>query len=366
MRRLLLPGLLLFCTLLGAGLIVPWRARLLYGLPSPRLSPLQRWLYSARLLWHDGLLTDPLSDSSLSIPFVISPGESIASIAARLEEHGLIRSATAFRDYLVYRGLDTTLRAGRYHLSASESAIEIAHAFQSPEPSQAILVIWPGWRLEEIAAALPASGLILNPDEFLAQAKQPGGSWPDLSFAASIEGFFFPDTYTLDRTTPADRLIALALENFTRHLTPEIRRGFEQQGLTLYQAVTLASIVERETVHAEEAPLIAAVYLNRLRLGMPLQADPTVQYALGWDGKSWWKAPLTPADLQIASPYNTYLHPGLPPGPIANPGLNALQAVANPASTEALFFRRRCDESGYHVFTRTYEEHLRNDCTDRR
>lgn len=362
MRRLLVSGLLPLLLLgLGAGLFIPWRARALYGEPSPRLSPLQRWVYSARLLWHDGLLTGH-AESAQPITFTIQEGESVTSITTRMEKYGLIPSAAALRDYLVYRGLDTTLRAGRYRFRGTESAIEIAHALQSPQPGKAILVVLPGWRLEEIAATLPTSGLNLTPDEFLAQAKQPSGSLPDLSRAASIEGFFFPDTYTLERDTPAALLIEIALRNFEHHITPEMRQGFEKQGLSLYEAVTLASIVERETVHAEETLFIAAVYLNRLRAGMPLQADPTVQYALGWDGQAWWKVPLTPADLQVSSPYNTYLYPGLPPGPIANPGLNALQAIAAPASTDALFFRMRCDNSGYHIFARTYDEHLRNSC----
>ncbi|MEJ5240335.1 MAG: endolytic transglycosylase MltG [Anaerolineales bacterium] len=354
--------LLLFILVLGAGLFIPRRAQALYGPPSPRLSPLQRWLYSARLLWHDGLLTTAQSRAPTSISFTIRPGESIPSIAARLEEQGLISSAAALRDYLVYSGLDTDVRAGNYRLNANQSILEIARALQFPHPDKAVLVVWPGWRLEEIAAALPTSGLNLDPNTFLAQARQPLGSLPDLERAASLEGFFYPDTYTLDRETTATGLIQIALRNFERHLTPEIRAGFQAQGLNLYEAVTLASIVQRETVHEEEAPLIAAVFLNRLRLGMPLQADPTVQYAIGWDGQSWWKTPLLPNDLQTPSPYNTYLHPGLPPGPIANPGLAALQAVANPAETDHLFFRLRCDRSGYHEFARTYEEHLRNAC----
>ncbi len=363
LRRFSLGLLLLLLILaLGAGLFVPLRAQALYGPPSLRLSPLQRWLYSARLLWHNGLLTAAQSDNPTAIPFTIHPGESISSIAARLETQGLISSAAAMRDYLIYSGLDTQVRAGSYRLSAAQSIPEIAQTLQFPRPDKAVLVVWPGWRLEEIAAALPTSGLNLDPNAFLAQARQPLGSFLDLERVASIEGFFYPDTYTLDREINAIGLIQIALRNFERHVTPEIRLGFQAQGLDLYEAVILASIVQRETVHEEEAPLIAAVFLNRLRLGMPLQADPTVQYALGWDGTSWWKTPLLPGDLQTPSPYNTYLHPGLPPGPIANPGLAALQAVAAPAKVDYLFFRLRCERSGYHEFSRTYEEHLRNAC----
>ena len=153
------------------------------------------------------------------------------------------------------------------------------------------------------------------------------------------------------------------LENFDRRVDGQMRAGFEAQGLNLFQAVTLASIIEREAVVDEERGLIASVFLNRLRAGMKLEADPTVQYALGQqpDG-SWWKSPLTADDLALDSLYNTYRYPGLPPGPIANPGLESLRAVAFPEQTEYLYFRAACDGSGLHTFARTFEEHLQNAC----
>ena len=134
----------------------------------------------------------------------------------------------------------------------------------------------------------------------------------------------------------ADVLVNGFLRNFTLRLTPEIRKGFERQGLTIYQAVTLASLVERESMKDEEQPMIASVYLNRLRQGMKLDADPTVQYALGYSilQNSWWTSPLTLIDLQVNSPYNTYLSKGLPPTPIANPGLDALHSIAFPGRVE--------------------------------
>jgi UPF0755 protein len=143
-----------------------------------------------------------------------------------------------------------------------------------------------------------------------------------------------------------------------------LQTGFAQQGLTLHQAVTLASIVEREAVVDDEMPLIASVFINRLTFGMQLEADPTVQYALGYDqaGGSWWRTPLSAADLSVASDYNTYANFGLPPGPIAAPSLEALRAVAFPASSSFYFFQAGCDGSGRHVFAETYEEHLANNC----
>jgi UPF0755 protein len=159
-------------------------------------------------------------------------------------------------------------------------------------------------------------------------------------------------------------VVALLMNNAALALSPEMRAGFARQGLDVYQAVTLASIVQREAVKSEEQPSIASVFLNRLAAGMRLETDPTIQYALGFDAvtNSWWKSPLLVDDLAIQSPYNTYQNSGLPPGPISNPSLSALQAVAYPAQTPYYFFRARCDGSGLHNFSETFDQHLKNGC----
>jgi UPF0755 protein len=140
--------------------------------------------------------------------------------------------------------------------------------------------------------------------------------------------------------------------------------SYDQQGLSLFDAVTLASIVEREAVLDEEKPLIASVFLNRLAAGIPLESDPTAQYAAGYDEArgGWWPTPVSLNDLEIDSPYNTYRYPGLPPGPISNPSTESLKAVAFPAQTPYYYFRASCDGSGKHVFAETYEQHLNNSC----
>ncbi len=140
--------------------------------------------------------------------------------------------------------------------------------------------------------------------------------------------------------------------------------GFQRQGLSLYQAVTLASIIQREAVIEDEMPMIASVFYNRLNSGMSLDTDPTIQYALGYDliDRTWWKNPLSLDDLKVNSSYNTYLNPGLPPGPISNPGLSALKAVAFPAQTGYFYFRMACDNSGRHNFAVTFEQHKQNAC----
>jgi UPF0755 protein len=181
---------------------------------------------------------------------------------------------------------------------------------------------------------------------------------------ASFEGFLFPGEYSLSRELDAPKLISALLDHFQEELTQEIIGGFEQQELSVYEAVSLASIVQREAIVADEMPLIASVFLNRLQAGMSLAADPTVQYALGYNDtqQKWWTNPLSAADLQFDSLYNTYLYPGLPPGPISNPGIQALRAVAFPAQTPYYYFRAVCDGSGKHAFAESYEEHLNNAC----
>ncbi len=173
----------------------------------------------------------------------------------------------------------------------------------------------------------------------------------------------FPDTYHLTQDSQPADLVSSMLETFDRRVSAELRDAYAQQGLSLYQAVTLASIVEREAVVTDERPLIASVFLNRLALDIKLDADPTVQYALGRqpDG-AWWKTALSLEDLQFDSPYNTYVYAGLPPGPIANPGLESLRAVAFPEPSPYLYFRAACDGSGRHTFAETFDQHLLNAC----
>ena len=366
-RRLVtfLAVLIFLCMLAGSILLgIPALANRQYGPPSPALGPLNQFEFSARLLWYGGLLTQPLNPNGGEQPFTIEPGESVPSIAIRLEEVGLVRSAAAFRAYLIYTGLDTSIQAGDYLLSPALSIVDIARELQDATPEQITFVILPGWRMEEIAASLSTSGLNITLDEFLTAARSAP---PDLDFlpaSASTEGFLYPDTYILPRETTADALVREFLRNFSLHLTADLREGFARQGLDVYQAVTLASIVQREAVVPDERAQIASVFFNRLRAGMKLDTDPTVQYALGFNTvqNTWWTNPLSAADLQFDSPYNTYIYFGLPPAPIANPSLSALQAVAFPAETPYYYFRARCDSSGLHNFAVTFEEHLQNGC----
>lgn len=345
-------------------LYIPSRAARIYGPPSPSLSFPQRVQYSTLLLWYDGLLTQPRDMSGQEQNFTIEVGESVDSVANHLQSVGLIRDGESFRSYLIYAGLDSSIQAGEYKLSTSMSAMDIARELQDATPEEVTFVVLPGWRLEEIADSLPTSGLPITSDEFLNATKAPPQGFDFLAGAQTVEGFLYPDSYIFSRKVSADDVIHEMLRDFTEHLTLDLRDGFERQGLNVYQAVTLASMVEREAVHDEEKPQIASVYLNRLKIGMKLDADPTVQYAIGYNylQQTWWTNPLSLLDLQINSVYNTYKYPGLPPTPIANPSLSALRAVAFPAETNYLYFRAKCDKSGFHEFSETYDQHLQNAC----
>jgi len=344
--------------------IVPSMAQQYYGPPAASLTTVQVFQYSLKLLWDDGLLIRPLNPSAPKQKFTVQQNESIGSVANRLVEAGLIDDATMFRDYLVYTGLDTSIQAGDYQLSPAMSIVDIAHKMQDATPADVTFVILPGWRIEEIAASLPTSGLNITPESFIATASASHPGFDFLADAPSMEGFLYPDTYIVPRDVTVDRFVAGLVRNFGLHLTNDLRDGFSRRGLTVYQAVTLASIVQREAMHDEEAPMIASVYLNRLKIKMKLDADPTVQYALGYNAaqQTWWTNPLSADDLKFASPYNTYLQAGPPPTPIDNPGLNSLHAVAFPADTSYYYFQAKCDGSGYHVFAETLDEQIQNSC----
>ena len=356
---------LLFICLLSVLFYIPSRAARIYGPPAAWLSLPQRVQYSALLLWYNGLLTQPLDVNGAEQSFTIEVGESVDSVSNHLEGVGLIRDAESFRSYLIYSGLDTSIQAGEYQLSTAMSALDIAHELQDATPEEVTFVVLPGWRVEEIAESLATSGLPITQDEFLAAAKTPPGQFDFLSGANTVEGFLYPDSYIFSRNISAgEEMIAEMLRNFAAHLSSDIRNGFKKQGLTVYQAVTLASMVEREAVQDDEQAMIASVYLNRFKMGMKLDADPTVQYAIGYNflQQTWWTNPLTLLDLQVNSVYNTYIYEGLPPSPIANPSLGALRAVAFPAETPYIFFRAKCDGSGFHEFSETFDEHLQNAC----
>ncbi|HSV84950.1 MAG TPA: endolytic transglycosylase MltG [Levilinea sp.] len=358
------------CGMVAVGFVasqgIPRYAAQVFGAPSGRLSGFSQMIYAVRLILYETDLTVPADSFGEAQAFKINMGETASAIANRLEDQGLIRNAEAFRLYMVYAGLDTTVQAGDYQISPAYSAIEIARALQDATPLEVPFIVLAGWRIEEVAAGLPTSGLDIRPEDFLRAARQLDrhNLPPDFADVSQLEGFIFPGTYQFARTISVDDMIAAFFQRFNESVTPELRAGFERQGLSLYEAVILASIIQREAVMIEEAPMIASVFLNRHQIGMKLDSDPTVQYAVGYqeEQRTWWKNPLTWDDIATDSPYNTYQQAGFPPGPICSPGAAALQAVAFPAQSPYFFFRARCDGSGRHNFAVTYAEHLEFAC----
>ncbi len=338
---------------------------------SPNLGLVERFYLQSYLAANADQLGTVTVGGNEPIQFVIEPGETAADIAQKLTDAGIIQNPQLFRNYVRFYGLDSQLEAGAYALPPNLTLVETAIALTEAKKEEAVVRFVEGWRLEEMADLLRQNPTAqIDPDQFLAIAGRRQAfdltPYPFLAVlppAANLEGYLFPDTYILDSEATAADLIGKMLSNFNQRVTPDIRQQIGGQGLDLRQGVTLASIVEREAVVAEERPVIARVFLNRLAQGIKLDADPTIQYGLGrqTDG-NWWKSPLWAEDLTFDSPYNTYIYPGLPPSPIANPGLASLQAVGLPANADYLFFVADCNPNapGSHLFSLTYDEHVTN------
>ncbi len=308
-------------------------------------------------------LQKPASDDPTPVEFTVLPGETAAEVAQRLAEEGLITDAELFRRYMRFYGLDIGLEAGDYQLARNMTMEQIAKMLQHARINEVVVRVIEGWRAEQIAEMLEKEGLTTAAAfmNVVRTLQLPYPSLADRPAGASLEGYLFPDTYRLAVNATPEQIVERMVANFEERFDPARRTQAQAAGMTIHQVVTLASIVERETVVEEERPIIASVYLNRLAKGMYLQADPTVQYALGYQPHTgqWWLTPLPMEALTgTESIYNTYLHPGLPPGPICNPGLASIDAVLNPAPTDYLFFYSKGD--GTHAFASTYEEHLRN------
>ncbi|MCL6429541.1 MAG: endolytic transglycosylase MltG [Anaerolineae bacterium] len=331
----------------------------------PEGSSFTRLLLSLYLALHQSDIKHPVDPGSEErVRFDVAPGDTAATIGPRLEAEGLIRNGSVFAALARYRGVDHALQVGEYELSPGMTMEEVLTELQHGRVRAVTVTIPEGWRMEQVAERLAEAGLG-SKDEFLALMRRNDYpySWlqdrPD-DAPPGVEGFLFPDTYQFPTDATPVAIVDLMLRNFDRRVTPEIRRKLTTQGMSIYEAVTLAAIVEREAVVPEERALIAGVFLSRLDHGMFLQADPTVSYAKGFDAASnrWWTPMLAEDAKEIDSPYNTFLYPGLPPGPICSPGLASIEAVADPARTNYLYFVSKGD--GSHAFAETFEEHLLN------
>lgn len=289
------------------------------------------------------------STASETVAFSVSSGEKTKQIAAELSQKHLIRSKAFFLLYLDLHNLRSHLQTGDYKLKTTYTTPEIADILAGGKVATGKLIVPEGYTLAQIRQLAIAKGI--KPDDF---DKALTASYPETFLAGrtitSLEGYLFPDTYDVSSSTSAQDLIGRMLADFDQRVTSDLRQQFKSEGLTLDQGVTLASMVEKEVASPADQPIVAGIFMKRLKAGQPLQSDATVIYASNLAQTSF--------NLNIDSPYNTYQHAGLPVGPIASPGLSAIRAAANPATTEYLYFI--ADKNGAIHYAKTFLEHQAN------
>jgi UPF0755 protein len=286
----------------------------------------------------------------------IPAGTGTVAMGRRLADAGVVRSAAAFRVAVWLRGAGRRMQAGEYRFDQPMSASAVVDKIARGDVYLRAITFREGLTIRQMAELYEARGF--GPAADFTRAAHDIEAIQSIDpDARDLEGYLFPDTYMLPRRTTAEQLVSRMVAGFQKTLTPELRQQAAARGLSVRELVTLASIVEKETGKADERPLVAAVYTNRLKIGMGLQCDPTVIYALERAGR--FNGNLTRDDLHsYDSPYNTYRYAGLPPGPIAAPGRASLEAAANPADVPYLYFVSRND--GSHAFAATLDEHNRN------
>jgi UPF0755 protein len=285
----------------------------------------------------------------------IAQGAGSLGIGERLVASGVVRDMATFRTALWMSRQGRHLKAGEYRFDRAMTPFEIIDKIARGDVFVINVTFPEGLTFAEMAKIFETHGLG-TAAAFIQAAKDPAAIQAIDPAAKDLEGYLFPETYALPRRTDAAKLVRLMVARFEKVLTPELRQAAAARQMTVRQAVTLASIVEKETAKADERPRVAAVYTTRLRIGMPLQCDPTVIYGLVKAGR--YDGNIHKDDLSFDSPYNTYRYPGLPPGPIASPGRAAIEAAIHPADADFLYFVSRND--GSHEFARSLEEHNRN------
>ena len=295
------------------------------------------------LYFREGTLPVNRADKTSKI-FVIPRGESLQNVVDSLYKEDFIRSKLVFYLIVKLKGTDRQIQAGDFRLNPSMNAYEIAEALTHGTLDAWVTLI-EGTRREEMAQVI-GHELDIPEVEIIANSK---------------EGYLFPDTYLLPKDASAAAIVAILENNFDQKFTPELKAKAAEIGLSDKEAIILASIVEKEAKHAADKKTVASVLLKRLEAGWPLQVDATIQYALGYQSaeKSWWKEVLSFDDLEIDSPYNSYLNKGLPPAPISNPGLTSIEAAVEADSTTPYSFYLSDKQRNMH-FAKTDVEHQEN------
>jgi UPF0755 protein len=310
--------------------------------------------FGAMLTWV--WITEPYKGYTVPEEYVdIKPGATVSEIGRGLVAGGVVRDRWVYRAALWWTGSTKSLKAGEYRFDHPMTPIEVVKTIARGEVYVRKITFAEGLNIFEMAKVYESHGFGPASD-FLAAARDVSLISDLDPSAQDLEGYLFPETYALGRLGAAQALVRMMVARFKSVVNADMRERAEAEGLSVRDLVTLASVVEKETASANERPVVAAVYRNRMKIGMALQADPTVVYALERAGH--YDGNIHKQDLALTSPYNTYRYPGLPPGPIASPGKASLEAALEPADVPYLYFVSRND--GTHVFAKTLAEHTRN------
>lgn len=290
--------------------------------------------------------------------FIISSGQGVNEISRNLDDDGLIKNKFVFETWLWLKKSESRVKAGVYNIPADVSIRQLSNIFVlGPQDSQQTVTLLEGWTRQLMADALDKKNIA--GDIFMTKTARKADYEENYDFLidapnnASLEGYIFPDTYYIDNYTTVDNLISKTLNNFDRKLDEDLRQEIKRQDKTIFEVITLASIVEREVPQFNDKKMIADIFLKRLKVGIGLQSDATVNYVTGKG-----LAQPTLADLEIDSPYNTYKYRGLPPGPISNPGIDSIEAVIYPTANDYYYFLTTLE--GEVIYSVDYDEHLRN------
>lgn len=300
-------------------------------------------------------LTIPASKEKKEVLFEVKEGKGIMEIAGDLKEAGLIKYPWLFVGYNSFKGMAKKLKAGKYLLKTDMTIPQISDVIFKGETGEWQITFPEGFTFKQMACLLDDKGIV-DYEDFLNEVENGEFDFDfltDKPKGASLEGYLFPDTYRLPIDVTPRQIIYIMLSNFDQKLTSQMREDIKGKGLTIYQVVTFASIIEKEVAEEEDRKIVADIFYKRLNSGQPLQSCATVEYILGEN-----KERLSYQDTQVQSLYNTYLHPGLPPGPICNPGLKAIEATIYPTPSEYLYFLSTPDDQI--IYSQTFEEHQQN------
>lgn len=295
-------------------------------------------------------INSPHHKNATEVTFVVTKGEGVRAITANLVKEDLISQDFTFLVYLKLSGLSSNIQAGDYRISGSMTPLRIADILTKGKVTSKKITIPEGWTLDDIGTYLEKQQIVTKEQFDAATAKSYNYDFlADKPVDQGPEGYLFPDTYQISATANAEDIVKLMLENFGTKLTPGIRATIKGSGMNIYETVTLASIVEREVSKPEDRKVVAGIFLNRLNQGIALESCATIQYILKSNEERF-----TYEQTRVESPYNTYIYPGLPVGPIGNPGIEAINAVLFPERTSYLYF---FSSDGTTYYSKTLEEH---------